>query len=107
MEGGPIFMIPLVLLLVTTIALFAKGLKNYTEKNVRLIHSISLFAFVFGVFGFVIGLLGAMQDIAVASDIAPQVLADGFRVGLLAPTFGMTIFLLGKLFTIILIFKEK
>ena len=100
-------MLPLLVLLVIVIILFIKGLKTNSEKNRKLIHAISLFAFVFGVFGFVLGLLGAMKDIAVANDIAPQVLAEGFRVGLLSPTFGMLIFLVGKLFAIILTFKEK
>jgi mannose/fructose/N-acetylgalactosamine-specific phosphotransferase system component IID len=108
LEGGPIFMVPLVLLLIVIVLLFVKGLKNNTEKNQKLINSLALFSFVFGVLGFVIGLLGALEDIAaMRDDIAPQVLAGGFKVGLLAPTFGMVIFLLGKLFTIILTLIKK
>ncbi len=107
LEGGPIFMVPLLLLLIIIVVLFLKGLKNNSEKNLKLIKEISLFAFVFGVLGFVIGLLGALEDMAQANDIAPQVMAGGFKVGLLSPTFGMVIFLIGKLFTIILTSKEK
>lgn len=100
-------MVPLLLLLIIIVVLFLKGLKNNSEKNLKLIKEISLFAFVFGVLGFVIGLLGALEDMAQANDIAPQVMAGGFKVGLLSPTFGMVIFLIGKLFTIILTSKEK
>lgn len=107
LEGGPIFMVPLLLLLIIIVVLFLKGLKNNSEKNLKLIKEISLFAFVFGVLGFVIGLLGALEDMAQANDIAPQVMAGGFKAGLLSPTFGMVIFLIGKLFTIILTSKEK
>jgi biopolymer transport protein ExbB/TolQ len=108
LEGGPIFMVPLVLLLIVIVFLFVKGLKDNTEKNQKLINSIALFSFVFGVLGFVIGLLGALEDISeINGDISNQVLAGGFKVGLLAPTFGMVIFLLGKLFTIILTWMKK
>lgn len=107
MDGGPIFMVPLLALLIVIVLLFIKGLKNNTEKIHKLINSLGLFSFVFGVLGFVIGMLGALDDISHANDIAPQVLAGGFKVGLLSPTFGMIIFLIGKLFSIILAWIKK
>tara|TARA_R110002074_G_scaffold370813_1_gene545770 strand:+ start:313 stop:636 length:324 start_codon:yes stop_codon:yes gene_type:complete len=107
MDGGPVFMVPLLALLIVIIILFAKGLKNNTEKTHKLINSLALFSFVFGVLGFVIGMLGALDDISHANNIAPQVLAGGFKIGLLSPTFGMVIFLIGKLFTIILTSMKK
>ncbi|MGK0457451.1 MAG: biopolymer transport protein ExbB/TolQ [Polaribacter sp.] len=107
LEGGPIFMVPLVILLIVIVFLFVKGLKDNTEKNQKLINSLALFSFVFGVLGFVIGLLGALEDISNATDVAPQVLAGGLKIGLLSPTFGMVIFLIGKLFSIILTWMKK
>lgn len=97
----------LLILLIVIALLFVKGLKDNNEKIQKLINSLALFAFVFGVLGFVIGFLGALEAIAMATDIAPQVLAGGFKVGLLPPTFGMVIFLIGKLFTIILTALKK
>ena len=108
LEGGPIFMVPLLLLLAVIVILFGKGIKSNTEKTHKLINSLSLFAFVFGVLGFVIGLIGALEAISANSgNISSSILAAGFKVGLLAPTFGMVIFLLGKMFTIILSFIKK
>lgn len=107
MDGGPIFMVPLLALLIVIIILFAKGLKNNTEKTHKLINSLALFSFVFGVLGFIIGMLGALDDISHANNVAPQVLAGGFKIGLLSPTFGMVIFLIGKLFAIILTSMKK
>lgn len=107
MEGGPIFMVPLLILLIIIVVLFIKGLKDNSEKTFKLINSLALFSFVFGVLGFVIGFLGALQDIANANNISQQVLAGGFKVGLLSPTFGMVIFLIGKLFAIILTWIKK
>jgi biopolymer transport protein ExbB/TolQ len=107
LEGGPIFMVPLLLLLITIVLLFVKGLKDNTEKTHKLINSLALFSFVFGVLGFVIGMLSALKSISIVGDISPAVLAGGIKIGLLAPTFGMVIFLIGKLFTIILTWIKK
>jgi mannose/fructose/N-acetylgalactosamine-specific phosphotransferase system component IID len=108
LEGGPIFMVPLLLLLIAIVILFVKGFKDNTEKTQNLIDSLALFSFVFGVLGFVIGLLGALEAISANSgNVSPEILAGGFKVGLLAPTFGMVIFLLGKMFTIILTWIKK
>lgn len=108
LDGGPVFMGTLLILLVVIVILFVKGLKDNSVKTHKLINSLALFSFVFGVLGFVIGLLGALDDISIArGGIAPQVLAGGFKVGLFSPTFGMMIFLIGKLFTIILTWIKK
>ena len=100
-------MVPLLILLIVIVVLFVKGLKDNTEKNYKLINSLALFAFVFGVLGFVIGLLGALEAISEADDVSLQILANGLKVGLLSPTFGMVIFLAGKLFTVILTSMKK
>lgn len=107
MEGGPIFMVPLLLLLIVIIVLFVKGLKDNSEKTKNLLKELSLFSFVFGVLGFIIGMLGALEAISQAADISSQILAGGLKVGLLSPTFGLVIFLIGKLFSIILISKKS
>lgn len=107
LDGGPLFMVSLLILLVIITILFVIGLKNNTEKTQKLINALALFSFVFGVLGFVIGFLGALEDISKADDISKQVLAGGFKIGLLSPTFGMVIFLIGKLFSIILTFLKK
>lgn len=106
-QGGPLFMVPLLILLMIIIVLFIKSLKKNSEKDRKLINELGLFSFAFGVLGFVIGLLGALGDIAQASDISPQVLAGGFKVGLIAPTFGMIIFLIGRIESILLIQLKK
>mgnify|MGYP002394873531 CR=1 FL=1 len=107
LEGGPIFMVPLLLLLVVTVFLFIKGLKDNSEKTHKLINSIALFSFVFGVLGFIIGLLGALNAISInGKTFSPEILAGGLKIGLLSPTFGMVIFLIGKLFSIILTWKK-
>lgn len=106
-EGGWQFMIPLIALLLLVIFLFVRGLKANTEKNSNLIKSIGLFSFVFGVLGFVLGMLNALDAIAIATSVSRQVLAGGFRVGLITPTFGLFIFLVARLFDIILLWRRE
>jgi len=106
-DGGYQFMIPLLILLALVISLIIKGLKNNSEKNLKLLKSISLFALVFGFLGFTMGLISALDKISQANDIAPQVLAGGFKLGILPPTFGMFIFLVGRSGIILLIGLKK
>lgn len=108
MEGGPLFMVPLLGLLIVIAILFFKGLKDNLEKTTKLMNSLSLFAFVFGVLGFVVGLISALEIISAGQqNISTKILAGGLKVGLLSPAFGMVVFLIGKLFTIILTWKKK
>lgn len=106
-DGGYQFMIPLCILLIAAIFLIVRGVKNNTEKNLKLIKSVSLFALVFGFLGFTLGLISALDKISQANDIAPQVLAGGFKLGILPPTFGMLIFLVGRAGVILLIGLDK
>ena len=106
-DGGYEFMIPLLILFIGSIVLIARGVKNNTEKNLKLLKSIGLFALVFGFLGFTLGLINALDRIAVATDIAPQVLAGGFKLGILPPTFGMFIFLIGRAGVTVLIGLKK
>jgi len=106
-EGGAQFMIPLIVLLLLVVVLFVRGIKTNSIKNAELLKGVSLFALVFGILGFVLGLSQGLEVIGRASDIAPQVLAGGLKIGLIAPIFGLIIFLLGRLFDIILLWKRE
>lgn len=106
-EGGPLFMISLLILLILTIFLVAKGLKNSTQKNLDLIKAISLFAFVFGFFGFILGLINALDMIPSNGEVAPGILASGIKRGILPPTLGTFVFLIGRLGVIVITWMKK
>lgn len=106
-DGGYEFMIPLLLLFFVILFLIAKGFKNNTEKNLNLLKSICLFVLVFGFLGFTLGLISALDKISIATEVAPQVLAGGFKIGILPPTFGMIIFLVGRAGITVLIALKK
>lgn len=109
-EGGPIFMYPIFLMLLTCIVLGAMALKKGDEsgKLKELLSHISLFALVWGFLGMMLGLINAFDVMSDTSkNIATPMLAGGLKIGLLSPSFGMFVFLVGRLFIIGLTVKEK
>lgn len=108
-DGGPIFTYPMVLMLLICIALIIKAFTKGDSdgKTKKLISHISLFALVWGFLGQLIGLIGAFDAIQAAGDIAPSILAAGLKIALLSPTFGMIVFLIGRLGIILLTILKK
>jgi hypothetical protein len=66
------------------------------------IKAIGVFAIVWGVFGQSIGLFSALQAIEAAGDIAPAMIYGGLKVSFVTTLYGMFIFLLAWLITILL-----
>ncbi len=104
---NPLFSIPLLVTIITIIALIFRGFKNITNKNIQLIKSIGLFALAFGVLGFINEALKALEMIAIANSVSHGVLAVGFKYALYLPTFGLIIFLVARLGVIALLWKQK
>lgn len=108
-EGGPVFMYPLLLMLLLCIALivyvFIKNDDN--GKLINLIRHIGLFALVWGFLGQMIGLVTAFDSVGVSGSMSPEILARGIKVALLNPIFGMIVFLVARLGIIALLFKKK
>ena len=108
-DGGPNFTYPTLLMLIICIVLIVKAfMKGDADgKTKKLIGHISLFALVWGFLGQLIGLIGAFDAIEAAGDISPSILAAGLKIALLSPTFGMVVFLAGRLGIILLsVFKK-
>lgn len=108
-DGGPLFMYPLLILLLICVALIIKALVkgDPDDRTRKLVGSISLFALVWGFLGHLIGLIGALDAISIASDVSNGVLAVGLKIGLLSPTFGMVVFLVARAGMIGLQLKKK
>lgn len=109
-EGGPVFMYPILFLLMLCIGIgivaYLKGDENGRKKN--LISHVSLFTLVWGFLGMMIGLIEAFDAISMPNnDVAMSILAGGLKIGLLCPTFGLFAFLIGRLLIIGLFLKEK
>ena len=108
-DGGPIFMYPTLFMLILCIILFVKAFLKGDEsgKALNLLKHISLFALVWGCLGLFIGLIEAFDAISVATHVSSAVFADGLKIGLLSPTFGMVTFLIVRLGIIGLTMKKK
>ena len=108
-DGGPTFMIPLLLLIVVIIILFIIGLvgKMTLAKCSKLIGHVSLFALVWGFLGSTIGLITAFDSIDGAGEIAQPMMAGGLKVALLTTLFGLVAFLIGRVAMIVLTLKTK
>ncbi|WP_339888294.1 MotA/TolQ/ExbB proton channel family protein [uncultured Flavobacterium sp.] len=108
-EGGPFFMMPILIILLLIIFLFVRGLikKDANSKTIRLISSISLFVLVWGFLGQAIGLIGAFDAIESIGSISPEVLSSGLKISFLPLVFGMFTFLIARVGIIILTLLEK
>jgi len=108
-EGGPLFMYPLLVILILVIVLIVKGFlkKEAAEKTIRLISSITLFALVWGFLGHIIGMIGAFDAIESIGNVSPAVMASGIKISLIVPVFGSFIFLIGRLGIIILTWMQE
>ena len=97
--GGFWWMLPIyilwVVVLVLTIAMAIKYFKSNT--NNKKLRELTLFlgslAFFWGIFGQIIGLLGAMSAIEAVGEISPSLLAGGFKVSMYTTTYGFALFI--------------
>ncbi len=108
MDGGPVFMFPILIMLLIIIVLFVRELmkKRKRGKTMKLIASISWLAVGWGVLGQILGLISAFDTIEAAGNVSPGVLAGGLKISFLTTAFGLLTFLIGRLLIIGLTVKE-
>lgn len=100
MEGGIQFMSLVSLLGLAMIFFMVRSyiqvfVKNST--NVRGINYILMFgslSFIIGLLGQAVGMIAAFEAIYQAKDISPGLIAGGIRVSMIAPVYGMLIFII-------------
>lgn len=108
-EGGPLFMYTLLVILICVIYLFVYALtkKKLSQKLISQINSISLFALVFGFLGQIFGMIQVFDAIQFDGNISPAILGGGIKITSLSPAFGMVVFLIGRLGTILITAFKK
>jgi flagellar motor component MotA len=108
-EGGYFFMVPLMILLIAIIVLIVKQLisKKSQTKTIKLLQSLGLFAFVWGIFGQVIGLIEALDTIEFIDGVSINIVAGGLKRTFLPTLFGAVVFLFARFGIIIMQLKEK
>ncbi len=112
-EGGPVFMFPLLLMLITNIGLVIYsilGLKKKTlmPKYVEAIKQIGAMASVFGALSTLIGLMQAFNWLENSKEGASfQVIMGGMKVAIITAMYGLFIFFVSMLAYIILKLMSK
>lgn len=107
-EGGLYFMIPLtgiaLLMVGAAIGTAAAGVTG--RRNVlvgkRAVFHLGLFALVFGAFSHALGLYQMMNVIERIGAVSPALVAGGLRVSLVAPLYGLAIFIVAMLLWFVL-----
>lgn len=105
-EGGPSFMFFIYAMWITVGFISIKFLMNYfsdkkdleklTKQN-SIILFVGSFAFLFGLFGQMLGMYGALSCVYEAGDISPALIAGGIGVSLIAALYGFGLLLVSSI----------
>uniref|UniRef100_UPI003217C165 MotA/TolQ/ExbB proton channel family protein n=1 Tax=uncultured Draconibacterium sp. TaxID=1573823 RepID=UPI003217C165 len=108
-EGGPAFTYIILIAFIVIIALFVRGviIKGDKYKTIELIKSVSWFAVAWGFLGRTFGLILIFDKVQAAGDVAPSIFAEGLKIALISPLFGILVFALARLGILVLIGLQK
>ena len=107
-DGGPVFTYIITLAFIAIILLFVRAiLQKENYKTIELMKQISWFAVAWGFLGRVFGLIGIFDKIQAAGDIAPHMMAEGLKMALVSPLFGILVFALARIGILILVGVQK
>lgn len=97
-DGGPAITYPMLIILFVIIALIAKGIiekKNVSKTTLILTH-LGWFAVAMGFLGRTFGLIMAFDRVEASGELTPRLLAEGLKMALIDPLFGIFIFLVAR-----------
>lgn len=108
-DGGPVFTIPIFIILLVVIALFIWGFlkKDNHKKAVSLMNHFGWFAVAWGFMGRTFGLISAFDAVEAHGELTPSLLADGLKMALVDPLFGIFVFIVARAGIILLIAMKK
>ena len=108
-DGGPVFTVVIFICLILVLALFAAAFMNKTnqEKFMSLIKHIGWFAVAWGFMGRTFGLINAFDAVAAHGELTPSLLADGLKMALVDPLFGIFVFVIARLGIIYVVATRK
>lgn len=108
-DGGPIFTYVIFAVLLVILALSIKGIleKGNNKKTVDLMASFAWFAVAWGFLGRTFGLISAFDTVSAYGELTPGLLADGLKMALIDPLFGIFVFVVARIGIIILIALRK
>ena len=102
-DGGPFFMVPLLISLIIIVGLFFMSLLGKGKsKMAETIKQIGTVALAWGLIGSIIGAIGAFDAIEASGGAAPALVAGGLKVTLLSSLLGLVVFFVSRLSALIL-----
>ncbi|MFY0593981.1 MotA/TolQ/ExbB proton channel family protein [Roseivirga sp.] len=107
-EGGPFIMIPLLLIFAVCLLLSVRSFiqvkkgKEYSDKSIKLLNSLGLFALVYGIFGQLLGLVEVLDQFSSDIEASVNQLAMGLKFTILSTVLGCFIFLVNKGVSVVL-----
>lgn len=108
--GGTLFMTFISITALTMLGLTAKILidsfsgKQDTRFSPNSIIVTGSLAFMLGILSQTIGIYQALTAIQQAGDVSPAIIFGGFKVSLIAPMYGLIIFVIALIIWLVLIF---
>lgn len=108
-DGGPVFTVVILICLLAVLTLFFILLskKESNEKYMSLMKHIGWFAVAWGFMGRTMGLIHAFDAVAAHGELTPALLADGLKMALVDPLFGIFVFVIARLGIIIVVSMQK
>jgi len=108
-DGGPVFTVVIFICLLIVLALFVVAFikKENREKAMSLMKHIGWFAVAWGFMGRTLGLIHAFDMVSAHGELTPSLLADGLKMALVDPMFGIFVFVIARLGIIILVSIDK
>jgi hypothetical protein len=109
MDGGPVFttIIFICLLVIVTLFIIEFLKKGDSNKTILLMKHIGWFAVAWGFLGRTFGLIHAFDAVAAHGELTPSLLADGLKMALVNPLFGIFVFIIARLGIIILVALKR
>ena len=108
-DGGPVFTVVILACLLIVVVLFIAAFikKENSEKAMSLMKHVAWFAVAWGFMGRTFGLIHAFDAVAAHGELTPSLLADGLKMALVDPLFGIFVFIVARLGMIIIVASEK
>ena len=108
-DGGPVFTVVIFICLILVLALFAAAYikKANQEKFMSLMKHIGWFAVAWGFMGRTFGLIHAFDAVAASGDLTPSLLAEGLKMALVDPLFGIFVFVVARLGILFIVATRK
>ena len=108
-DGHPLISYLIILVMVAVVILFVRQLvsSEHSRKTVRLISSLGWFALAWGFLGRTLGLINAFDAIQASGELTPGMISEGVKMALVGPLLGILVFILARIFIILLIAKQK